>query len=86
MTVCDGIGLAAGSQRRITHAITEITTLKINIVVIGKKNLNPGRPITMSPGKRNKPILFNHGQSNPAITSTAPNPVSAAGPYSLRGN
>jgi hypothetical protein len=43
-----------GSARRylrITHAITEITALKINIVVIGKKNLNPGRSMTMSPGK-----------------------------------
>ena len=32
----------------------ERTTLTINIVVIGKKNLNPGRSMTTSPGRWNK--------------------------------
>jgi hypothetical protein len=37
--------------RRINHAINETTALTISIVVIGKKNLNPGRSMTMSPGR-----------------------------------
>jgi hypothetical protein len=35
--------LADTNYRRINHATIENTTLKINIVVIGKRNLNPGR-------------------------------------------
>ena len=37
--------------RRMNHAISETTALTISIVVIGKKNLNPGRSMTMSPGR-----------------------------------
>ena len=37
--------------RRINHATIERTALTISIVVIGKKNLNPGRSMTMSPGR-----------------------------------
>jgi hypothetical protein len=46
---------------------------KTTIVVIGKKNLNPGWSMTMSPGRRNKCILLSHGQSRPAATNTVSN-------------
>jgi len=39
---------------RSAHAISEMTALISSIVVIGKKNVNPGRLITISPGKRNR--------------------------------
>jgi hypothetical protein len=48
------------------------TALTISIVVIGKKNLNPGRSTTISPGKWNKLVLLSHGQSNPATMSAVP--------------
>ena len=39
------------SYRLINHASNDSTALMISIVVTGKKNLNPGRSITTSPGK-----------------------------------
>ena len=58
--------------RRINHAISEIAALTISVVVIGKKNLNPGRSMTMPPGRLNKCVFLGQGQSSPATTSAAP--------------
>jgi hypothetical protein len=60
------------AYRRTSHTMIERTALTINIVVIGKKSLNPVRSMTMSPGRWNKCNLFSHGQASPATTSTLP--------------
>jgi len=42
---------ALGLYLHSAHARHEVTALMSNIVVMGKKNLNPGRSITISPGR-----------------------------------
>src|SRR6516162_9755057 len=54
----------------------EITALISSMVVIGKKNLKPGRPITMSPGRRNSGTCRNHDQPGPRITRLTPSATS----------
>src|SRR5208282_2340228 len=46
--------------------------LRISAVVIGKKNLNPGRSMTMSPGRWNRCSFLSHGQRSPAMRSKLP--------------
>ena len=50
----------------------EITALMSNIVVIGKKNLNPGRSMTISPGRRNSGRRLIQDQARPGKTRLAP--------------
>src|SRR6267143_6054548 len=61
---------------RRTHAMNEITALMSNIVVIGKKNLNPGRSMTMSPGRRNSGRRLTQDQARPRKMRLAPRVMS----------
>lgn len=56
--------------------MTETITLTISMVVNGKKKLNPGRLITMSPGRRNSGQRLNTGHRRPATVSTTPSMMS----------
>src|SRR5207248_3557080 len=52
-------------HRRSTHAMAEIRALIRSIVVIGRKNLNPGRSMTMSPGSRKSGSRLTHDHPRP---------------------
>ena len=54
----------------------ETIALSNNIVVIGKKNLNPGRSMTMSPGNLNSGSVLTHDQERPSRIRIAPKPTS----------
>ncbi len=59
-------------NRRISQAMIDTTALTSSMVVMGKKNLNPGRSMTISPGSLNRLVLLSHGQSNPAMMQNVP--------------
>lgn len=61
---------------RRAQAMIEITALMSNIVVIGKKNLNPGRSMTISPGRRNSGRRLIQDQARPSKTRLAPRVMS----------
>ena len=61
---------------RTAHAMIEITALMSNIVVIGKKNLNPGRSTTISPGRRNSGRRLIQDQARPSKMRLAPTVMS----------
>jgi hypothetical protein len=54
----------------------EITALMSNIVVIGKKNLKPGRSMTISPGRRNSGRRLIQDQARPSKMRLAPTVMS----------
>jgi len=60
------------AQRLKSQASTEMTTLISSIVVIGKKNLKPGRSTTMSPGSRKSGSRRTQGQSSPISSIAVP--------------
>src|SRR5256885_14382966 len=47
-----------------------------NMVVIGKKNLNPGRSMTISPGRRNSGRRLTQDQARPSKMRLAPRVMS----------
>src|SRR5207237_7583291 len=61
---------------RRAHARIEITALMSNMVVIGKKNLNPGRSMTISPGRRNSGRRLTQDQARPSKMRLAPRVMS----------
>src|SRR5262249_8524108 len=61
---------------RESHATIDTTALSSSIVVIGKKNLNPGRSMTISPGKRNRGSVLTHVHPRPSRMRMAPRPTS----------
>jgi hypothetical protein len=60
---------------RSAQAIREITALMSNIVVIGKKNVNPGRLMTISPGRRNRGSRLIQDQVRPSPMITTPSAI-----------
>jgi hypothetical protein len=52
--------------------ISEIKTLMMIMVVSGKKNVNPGRLMTMSPGSRPSGSFETHGQARPTTAMSKP--------------
>jgi hypothetical protein len=55
----------------------ETIALNNNIVVIGKKNLKPGRSMTISPGRRNRGNFRIQDQESPSRIRRAPKPISS---------
>src|SRR5438105_1854977 len=61
---------------REIQAMIDMTALSSSRVVIGKKNLKPGRSMTISPGRRNRGSVLTHGQARPSRIRIAPRPTS----------
>jgi hypothetical protein len=62
----------------------EITALMSNIVVIGRRNLNPGRSMTISPGRRNSGRPLIQDPARPSKMRLAPTVMSRTKINNLR--
>jgi hypothetical protein len=54
----------------------DTNALSNSMVVMGKKNLKPGRSMTISPGRRNSGSPLTHDQPRPSRMRIAPKPTS----------
>ena len=61
---------------RDSQAMIDMIALSNSMVVIGKKNLKPGRSMTMSPGKRNSGSVLTQDHERPSRMRIAPRPTS----------
>ena len=71
MSTCAFAGYLRDSQ-----AMIDTNALSNSMVVTGKKNLKPGRSMTMSPGRRNSGSALTQDHARPSRIRIAPRPTS----------